>query len=150
MQSIFNLINQVETYFDDLVVACFIAFSISTAISALCYILSLIFVVLDFRKKTLKLRRGLWRFPAARSYFNVNESINFVGAFISNAVLGFFSIMILYGILLTPLCYSLFWTLVYMNLKTILIFLAPGIAQSMFFAVSKKIFSTQHFITWRL
>ena len=150
MESVFALINEVEYYFDQLVVACFIAFSISTAISAFCYVLSIVFVVLDFRKKTLKLRRGLWRFPAARSFFNVNESVNFIGAFISNAVLGFFSIMFLYGILLTPLCYSLFWTIVYMNLRTILIFLAPGVAQSLLFMSFKKLFSTQHLITGRL
>lgn len=150
MQPIFNLINQVEGYFDQLVFACVLAFSISTALSALCYVLSIIYVVVDFRKKTLELRRGKWSFPAPRSDFNVNEAVNFVGAFISNAVLGFFTILILYGLFLTPLCYSLFWVLLYMNLKTILIFVAPAVAQSVLFTIFKQIFSTQHFITWRL
>lgn len=150
MQPIFTLISQVESYFDQLSFAFILAFSISTAISAFCYVLSIIFVVYDFRKRVFELRRGIWRFSLPRSDVNVNESLNFVGAFISNSVLGFFSILILYGLFLTPICYSLFWVIIYNNINTIMIFIAPSIAQSVLFMAFKKVFTTQHFVTWRL
>ena len=150
MEPLFSLIDEVETYFDQLSLAFILAFSISTAISAFCYVLSIIFVVLDFRKRVFELRRGIWRFSIPRSDINVNESLNFVGAFISNSVVGFFSIIILYGIFLTPICYSLFWVIIFQNINTIMIFIAPSIAQSILFMIFKKLFTTQHFVTWRL
>ncbi len=150
MSSVHGILDEVEKYFDQFVLALYIGFAISTAISALCYVISIIFVTFDYRKKVLMLRQGIWPYRSPRSEFAVNGALNFVGAFLSNSVLGFLSIMLLYGCLLTPLCYSLFWIVILLNIKFIALILAPGIAQSVVFLIYKKLFSTQHFITWRL
>ena len=150
MKPIFKLISEVEGYFDEFFFAFLLAFSISTAISALCYVISLIFVVLDFRKKSLELRKGVWKYSVPRSDISVDGTVSFIGGFISNSVLGFFMIIILYGVLLTPLCYSLFWFVLFLYIDKILLFVAPAIAESILFLIFRKIFSTPHFVTWRL
>lgn len=150
MKPIFNLISEVEEYFDEFFFAFLLAFSISTAISALCYVISIIFVVLDFRKRTMELRKGVWKYSVPRSEISVDGAVSFIGGFISNSVLGFFMIIILYGVLLTPLCYWVFWVILLLYIDKILIFVAPAIAESLLFLVFRKIFSTNHFVTWRL
>ena len=151
MSSVYEIVSQVEGFFDQLVLAIYIGFIISTSLAAGLYLLGTIFVLLDFRKKSLMLRRGHWPYHGfSREAFNVSQSVDFIGAFISNSVLGFISVLVLYGIIFTPLCYSVFWIIIFLNIKTILIFLIPSVGKSIGFMIFKKIFSTGNFVTWRM
>jgi hypothetical protein len=86
-----------------MVYASWIGFSIAFVI----FIAAMIKLLLNFKDRVLKLRRGEPDFPV--NEVSLVGATAFAGAYISNIILGYFFTAILLTLVITPLLWPLVW-----------------------------------------
>ena len=87
--------------------AIYFAFLISTCIAFVSFIVASIYLLLDVRNIVLNMRKGIYKFNKAK--LNINQSVSFIPWFISNIFIGFFIIVLILGVSITPLAMPIFW-----------------------------------------
>lgn len=81
------------------------------------------------------MRRGIHRYPP-EVYEGCKSSIGFVGQHISNSLIAFYCIMIIFGVFFSPFCWDMFWIYLYNHLLGILLVILlplPILILNMFF-----------------
>lgn len=112
--SVFNIINVVEEMLESYLYGLSIAMMVSGILCLICFFCSSFSMLLDFRKRVFELRRGFYDYDIKQCNV-VNSVFQYLGFHISNEILSFIILFLVFSLGLSFIFWKYFWILLWDN-----------------------------------
>ena len=148
-QPVEDLINTINTQFDEIIDAIQIGFTIALVLSSILFFFSVIYSFFSCKEDILKIRKGIWDYPAEKTNFNMTGALNYNGVLISNFLVGFFVVLITLTLVFAIISYKIIWELLYEYIWVIVVLAAPLVAQIIILLVLRGIIVQDTYVSMR-
>ncbi len=129
MKPVEDVIEDINGYFDQILVALLVGLIIALTLSGLFFMVSIIGSLAAYKKDVLDLRKGKWNPIVPRETFEIKESVDYSGIVISNFLIGFAIVVLTLGLVFIVLSMKLLWEYLYENIWVVVMLLAPMVAE---------------------
>jgi len=149
MKPVESVINEINGYFDQLLLALLVGLIIAVTFSCLFFLMTVLKSLSIYKHDVLEIRKGIWTVPVPRETFAIKDSIAYSGIVISNFLIGFVIVLVTLGLVFIALSMKILWEFILENWYMILIIVLPAIGQVIAIKVIEFVSVTPEYLTQR-